>query len=553
MVRRFNLYNKTAMVKSKKKEIWVLGDIRNRNFFGYSLNVLSKAHELAEDISGKAIVVLLGSSSEEKSESNSYPHTTISIETAAKEYIAHGADMVYVIDREELASPRADLYSQVLVENIKTEAPVLFLFALTDLNREIAARSAIMCGCGLIADCVDIKLEGDNITATCPAWSGEIMCELTFTDSAAVGFATVQPHAFQAREITGNPGTIEWVKAGSDLTSKKIKLISCSTVPAEHRKLEEAEVVVVGGAGLGSAEQFRTLRNLAAALGGEAGATRPPVWDHLVDEERMIGQTGKTVKPNLLISIGTSGAIQYTAGIMESGTIVAVNLDKNAPIFQIADIGIVADAKNFLPVFTSKVKQAVMREIADVWSESDIRKDKKSGIGQKIRKLRESHGWTLESLSKKTGMSPDIIEQIENNETVPTVDFLLRLSRVLKIDPGTFLRDEEKAAIQDQRAQAFFKRTKNYYYKTLTPGAENEHLRAFMVTIEPKQAHKSVAYKHEGEEFVFVMEGSLELTLGNKPHILKEGESLNFNSDTPHKLKSLDNKETRCLVVLYTP
>ncbi len=541
------------MIKSKTKNIWVLCDLRNRKLFGYSLNVLAKAKELVKELSGKAEAILIGSSTKDTSESSPVVHTALSIDIAAKECRTHGADTVYVLDSEKLAMPRADLFSQVLVEKIKNEAPRLVLFTLTDLNREIAARSARKCGCGLIADCVNIKFEGDNIAATCPAWSGEIMCELTFTDSAAVGFATVQPHAFQAHEITGNPATIERVKAGNDLTSEKIKLISCSTVPAEHRKLEEAEVVVVGGAGLGSAEQFRTLRNLAAALGGEAGATRPPVWDHLVDEERMIGQTGKTVKPNLLISIGTSGAIQYTAGIMESGTIVAVNLDKNAPIFQIADIGIVADAKSFLPVFTSKVKQAVMREIADVWSESDIRKDKKSGIGQKIRKLRESHGWTLESLSEKTGMSPDIIEQIENNETVPTVDFLLRLSRVLKIDPGTFLRDEEKAAIKDQRAQAFFKSTKNYYYKTLTPGAENEHLRAFMVTIEPKQAHKSVAYKHEGEEFVFVMEGSLELTLCNKPHILKEGESLNFNSDTPHKLKSLDNKETRCLVVLYTP
>ncbi len=541
-----------SMTKRKTNNIWVLGDIRNRKFFGYSLNVLSKAHELSEELSGKAIVMLFGSSSKEKSESNPYLHTTIPIETAAKECVAHGADMVYIIDRVELASPRADVYSQVLVEKIKNEAPKLVLFSLTDLNREIAAISARICNCGLIADCVDIRLEGENIAASCPAWSGEIMCELTFTDSTLLGFATVQPHAFQAREITGNPGTIERVKA-NDLTSEKIKLISCSTVPAEHRKLEEAEVVVVGGAGLGSAEQFGILRTLAAALGGEVGATRPPVWDHLVDEDRMIGQTGKTVKPNMLLSIGTSGAIQYTAGIMESETIVAVNRDKNAPIFQIADIGIPADAINFLPVFTSKVNQAVMRKIADVWSGSDIRKGKKAGIGQKIRKLRESHGWTLESLSEKTGMSPDSIGQIENDEIVPTVDFLLRLSRVLKIDPGTFLREEEKAAIQDQRAQAFIKRTKNYYYRTLTPGAENEHLRAFMVTIEPQQAHKSVAYKHEGEEFVFVMEGSLELTLGNKPHVLKEGEFLNFNSDTPHKLKSLDNKGTRCLVVLYTP
>ena len=158
-----------------------------------------------------------------------------------------------------------------------------------------------------------------------------------------------------------------------------------------------------------------------------------------------------------------------------------------------------------------------------------------------------------ETKAEKTGQSPEFISQVENDEVVPAVSFLLRLARALDVDPGTFLREEEKTAILDQRAQAFVKRTKNYFYRTLTPGAENEHLRAFMVTIEAKQTHKPVAYKHEGEEFVYVMAGTVELTLGNRPHLLKTGESLNFNSEIPHKLKSIGNEETRCLVVLYTP
>jgi electron transfer flavoprotein alpha subunit len=102
-------------------------------------------------------------------------------------------------------------------------------------------------------------------------------------------------------------------------------------------------------------------------------------------------------------------------------------------------------------------------------------------------------------------------------------------------------------------AAAFAKRTENYSYHTLTPGAENEHLRAFLVSIESGQDHKPVAYKHEGEEFIYIIEGKLELTLGGKPMVLKAGESQRFNSETPHKLKSLSNEITRCLVVLYTP
>ncbi|MEE9421057.1 MAG: cupin domain-containing protein, partial [Desulfatiglandaceae bacterium] len=257
-------------------------------------------------------------------------------------------------------------------------------------------------------------------------------------------------------------------------------------------------------------------------------------------------------RPELLLSIGASGAVQYTAGIIESELIVAVNRDPDAPIFQLADIGIVADAKSLLPLLTARVKQVVMRDLADILSE-DRAVGSGNGFGAKICWLRESHGWSLEELAERTGQSPEYLQQVEKDEVVPSVSSLLQISKALKVDPGTFLMDEEKAAIKDQRAQAFIKRTKNYYYQTLTPGAENLHLRGFMITIEPNQALKPVAYKHEGEEFIYVMEGSLELTLDNKKRQLKVGENIHFNSEIPHKLKSLGNETTRCLVMLYTP
>jgi electron transfer flavoprotein alpha subunit/transcriptional regulator with XRE-family HTH domain len=540
------------MAKHINKEIWVVGDLRNRRLFGYGLNILAKARELAGAVSGSTAVVLIGSQADPGQEDQLPLKTGISIKTATEDCIAHGADKVYVLADEKLALPRADLYAEELVHAIETKGPMLVLFTLTDMNREIAARCARKTGGGLMADCVDLRLEGDEIVASCPAWGGEIMAELSYTDRSLTGFATLPAHAFQATKEPGSPGTVEPVQTDAKPTATQLKLVSTEPLPEEHRKLEDAEVVVVGGAGLGTAQQFGTLRNLSAALGGELGATRPPVLEHWTDEERMIGQTGKAIRPNLLITIGTSGAIQYTAGIMESGTIVAINRDKNAPIFQVADIGIVADAKSFIPIFTAKVKQAVMREIADVWSDGDAAKTE-AGFAEKVQKLRTANDWSVETLAEKTGQSPEFITQVENDEVVPAVSFLLRLARALDVDPGTFLREEEKAAILDQRAQAFVKRTKNYFYRTLTPGAENEHLRAFMITIEAKQSHKPVAYKHEGEEFVYVMAGTVELTLGNKPHKLKTGESLNFNSEIPHKLKSLGNEETRCLVVLYTP
>jgi quercetin dioxygenase-like cupin family protein len=158
----------------------------------------------------------------------------------------------------------------------------------------------------------------------------------------------------------------------------------------------------------------------------------------------------------------------------------------------------------------------------------------------------------VEDLAKATGQTPEFIDQVENEEFSPSVGFLVMLAKALNVNPGTFLSKAEKDTIQDQRSRAFMKRTRTYSYQTLTPHAESDHLRAFMVTIESRQIHKPVEYKHEGEEFIFVMEGELEVMLGGKAHHLKKDESIHFNSDIPHKLKSLSNEDTRCLVILYT-
>jgi electron transfer flavoprotein alpha subunit len=525
------------------KDIWVYIDLRNRRHLGLCLNVMSAARGLAGPLSERAVAVLIG------------PHTVspcVSMQDAAEACISNGADEVYAIEYPDTEAPRADIHAMALNQIIRKMAPRVVLFALTDFSREIAGRCARMNNAGLIADCVEFRIEDVRVIAGCPSWGGEIMAELTFSDHDSTGFATVQTHAFQPVAVRGNPGTVKKIQVKRIDVSEKFKRLSFSAERVERCRLEEAKTVVVGGAGMVNADGFALVRALSAVLGGEVGATRPPVINHWVDEERLIGQTGKSVRPELLISVGTSGAVQYTAGIAESKEIVAINRDIDSPIFNAADIGIVADAKSLLPPLIARIKQVIMRDLADVLSE-DSPVGKGNGFGEKVRKLRESHGWSIEDLAQDTGQAPEFVQQVENNEIVPPVSFLLRLSKVLDVDPGTFLRDEEKASIKDQRAQAFIKRTKNYYYQTLTPGAENQHLRGFMITIEPRQAHKPVAYKHEGEEFIYVMEGSLELTLDNKVNHLKVGESMHYNSEIPHKLKNLGNETTRCLVILYTP
>jgi electron transfer flavoprotein alpha subunit len=231
---------------------------------------------------------------------------------------------------------------------------------------------------------------------------------------------------------------------------------------------------------------------------------------------------------------------------------VAINRDSQAPIFRLADIGVVADAATFLPLLISQVRQTVMRQLADDVCTDMSGQTGKGSLGEKIKSLREAQGWSPEHLAQITGQTPEFIAGVEAGDISPPVAFMLRLAGAYGVDPGTFLRDDEKAHIRDQRTQAYVNRTRNYSYQTLTSGAEHDHLRAFMVTIEPHHDHKPVAYKHEGEEFIFVMEGELQFTLGSKVHTLKKGESIHFHSNTPHKLKSLSSEITRCLVILYT-
>jgi len=535
------------MTESIKNQIWVYGDLRNQRHFNFSLNALAAGHGIAEKLGGKTVAVLPKLSA-------SLPELNfVKIDRAIELCLNHGADYVYVLEQAELSSMRTDIHAQVLHAAIQIRCPRAVLFVLTDFSREIAARCARLSNAGLIADCTDFRIEDQNIVAACPSWGGEIMADLTFADSSRISFATVQPHAFKSQTRKGVPGKVENIAVDAVEFHPRLKQISFAEEAAGQRKLEEADIVVAGGAGLGSADGFGLARELSAAIGGEIAGTRPAVINHWIDEERMIGQTGKTVRPELLFSIGTSGAVQYTVGIMEADTIVAINRDADAPIFEVADYGIVADAKVFLPILTAKLKQVVMRKLADALSDTKERDEAGTGFGEKLRKIRESHQWTVEEMAQQTGQTPETIRQVESDGVVPSVSFLLKLSRALNVDPGTFLRDEEKSAIKDRRAQAFVQRAKSFNYQTLTPGAENEHLRGFMITIEPYQDHKPVALKHEGEEFVYVMEGDLELTLDNKKSHLKPGESMHFNSETPHKMKSLSKETTRCLVVLYTP
>jgi quercetin dioxygenase-like cupin family protein len=179
------------------------------------------------------------------------------------------------------------------------------------------------------------------------------------------------------------------------------------------------------------------------------------------------------------------------------------------------------------------------------------KKDAEIPIGKKIKKVRTQKKVTYENLANETGFSVDYLKKIEAGKETPPVGTILQLSRALEIDSGFLLKEKQENL--EKRVKAYTKRTDNYAYTTLTPGAENKHLKAFQVTVEPGKDHKGVSYQHEGEEFVYVLAGKVEVIVGDHVNVLKKSDSLHFNSGIRHKLRNVGKKTAELLVVIYGP
>lgn len=178
--------------------------------------------------------------------------------------------------------------------------------------------------------------------------------------------------------------------------------------------------------------------------------------------------------------------------------------------------------------------------------------DEKS-FGAKMKQLRQLRKLSFESLANKTGLSNRYLREIEEGKIIPPVSAVIQISKALSVDSGSFLSAEEQEALAKKRRESFYKRTQAYSYKTLTPEAETKHMKAFLVTIDPRQNHRMVEYRHEGEEFIYVLKGEVEVRVGENQNHLKKGETLHFDSGIPHKLRNLSDEEAKLLVVLYTP
>ncbi|GIP32754.1 electron transfer flavoprotein subunit alpha/FixB family protein [Paenibacillus sp. J2TS4] len=266
----------------------------------------------------------------------------------------HGSDQVYLVEHECLNRYTPDGYTQALAELIAHDDPDVILVPHTAIGKDLAPRTAARLGCGLISDCTDVECEDGEIVFTRPIYAGKAFEKRKFVSGKV--FATLRPNNIPAEEMETSreceeiPYSVE-IK---DLRTIVKEVVTRSLTGVD---LSEAKIVVSGGRGVKSAEGFQPLRELADVLGAAVGASRGACDAGYCDYSLQIGQTGKVITPDLYIACGISGAIQHLAGMSNSKVIVAINKDPEAPIFQIADYGIVGDLFEVVPLLTERFKE----------------------------------------------------------------------------------------------------------------------------------------------------------------------------------------------------
>lgn len=307
-----------------------------------TFELISKGKELAKILDTQVTAVLLGSE----------------VGNLAEELASFGADAVITVDDLALATYMTEPYSNAMTAVIKQYQPEIVLVGATAIGRDLAPRVSARVHTGLTADCtrLEIQEETNNLMMTRPAFGGNIMATILCPEHRPQ-MATVRPGVMQCekkqtvKSVKMEPFAVDGLEA-----AKNVEIVEIIKKINENVDIAEAKVLIAGGRGMGSAENFAMLEELAGVLGGTVAASRAAVDAGWQDKSRQVGQTGKTVRPNLYIACGISGAIQHMAGMEESDYIVAINKDETAPIFEIADYGLVGDVAKIVPLLVKEMK-----------------------------------------------------------------------------------------------------------------------------------------------------------------------------------------------------
>ena len=307
-----------------------------------SFELLGKAKELAKALNTTVSAVLCG-------------HNVASLADELGEY---GADTVVLIDDQALSEYTTEPYAQAMFGVIDYFKPEIVLYGATTIGRDLAPRVSARVHTGLTADCTRLEIDPETgrLLMTRPAFGGNLMATIICPDFRPQ-MATVRPGVMQrAERVEGRRARVLPFNLKIEHNDCFVEVLDVIKKMNEAVDISEAKILVSGGRGMGSKENFRMLYDLADVLGGRVAASRAAVDAGWADKEMQVGQTGKTVRPKLYIAVGISGAIQHLAGMEESEVIIAVNRDETAPIFNVADYGVVGDLNKVVPMLTEKIR-----------------------------------------------------------------------------------------------------------------------------------------------------------------------------------------------------
>ena len=332
-----------AMDTAAFKGVWVFCEQREGQVQAISYQLLSEGRKLANDLGVELCGVVMGS------EVN---------EDYLKALGGYGADRVYYIDSPLLKDDTTDAYAKVVCDMVNEYKPEVLLIGATNIGRDLGPRLSARLTTGLTADCTGLDISPENdLLMTRPAFGGNLMATIICKEHRPQ-MSTVRPGVMRTKpKDPARRGTIENMKVSFDPSKFRVKILKTVKEQKTRIDITEAKVLVSGGRGVGSTAGFVMLGRLAETLNAEVSSSRAMVDAGVMPHERQVGQTGKTVRPDLYFALGISGAIQHLAGMEESEYIIAINKDKYAPIFNAADLGIVGDVHKIVPILTEKLRK----------------------------------------------------------------------------------------------------------------------------------------------------------------------------------------------------
>jgi len=330
--------------KDEYRGVWVFAEQQDKDIAPVVYELLGKGKELAEDRESKLTAILFGHQ----------------VGDLVDKLYHHGAEEVIMIDDPLLQDFTDDLYAEAMQELIKKYKPEIILTGATNTGRSFLPRVATAMNTGLTADCTGLKIDPatNNLIQTRPAFGGNIMARIE-TPNHRPQMATVRYKVMDPLKMdTSKKGKLIEEKLELELAERLTRFIKKVKEEGSLANIVDANIIVAGGRGLKNAENFTMLEELAGLLGGAVGASRAAVDNEWVSYPHQVGQTGKTVKPSIYIATGISGAIQHLAGMSSADYIIAINKDPEAPIFKVADLGIVGDLFEIIPLMIKKLKKA---------------------------------------------------------------------------------------------------------------------------------------------------------------------------------------------------